>query len=132
MTGDTPSTDIDTLLQLTTEDINMAIQFSPIIDRNAISCGPHTFNDLFHDRAILFNTLCKAFPEKAWKSRVHDNGDEWHGLFIVGISTPDGPFTYHYKNELWDTFDVTELARAKPYDGHTSKDITRLYSLFSK
>ena len=50
-------------------------------------------------------------------------------IFIVGIDTPEGQFTYHYHIDNWDLFDVLELPNAPEYDGHTPGDVTRLYSL---
>lgn len=49
--------------------------------------------------------------------------------FIVGITTPDGDFTYHYHKDNWDLFNAKELDKARVWDGHTSDDITRLFSL---
>ena len=51
------------------------------------------------------------------------------GWFIVGITTNEGDFTYHYKLEDWNMFPVKELEKAPEYDGHTPKDIIRLLSL---
>ena len=48
---------------------------------------------------------------------------------IVGINTPEGYFTYHYHLNHWDKFQVRELPNAPAWDGHTSDDILRLYSL---
>ena len=56
----------------------------------------------------------------------------FNGDFIAGINTPQGPATYHIKLEYWDLFNVVELERAYPYDGHTSdEDLTRLSSLIN-
>ena len=51
------------------------------------SDGYHTFNELYHHRAILFSVICNMFPEKAWKSKLHDTGYMFDGMFIVGIET---------------------------------------------
>ena len=87
------------------------------------SDGYHTFNELYHHRAVLFSVICNMFPEKAWKSRLHDTGDMYDGMFIVGIETEQGQATYHYDIEpYWDIFKVKELEKAPKYDGHTPSD----------
>lgn len=87
------------------------------------SDGFHTFNELYHHRAVLFSVICNMFPEKAWKSKLHDTGDMYDGMFIVGIETEQGQATYHYDIEpYWDMFKVKELEKAPKYDGHTPSD----------
>lgn len=100
-------------------------------DIGDFSDGYHTFNDLYHQRAVLFATLVKAHKEKAWKSWKHEDGEECFGggWFIVGIDTPQGSYTYHYKEKYWGMFDCISLERAKHWDGHTDKDVERLLSL---
>ena len=85
-----------------------------------LSDGYHTFNELYHHRAILFSVICNAMPDKAWKSKLHDTGDMFDGMFIVGIETPEGQATYHYDiDPHWDMFKVKELEKAPKWDGHT-------------
>ena len=87
------------------------------------SDGYHTFNELYHHRAILFSVICNSMPDKAWKSKLHDTGDMYEGMFIVGIETPEGQATYHYDIEpYWDIFKVKELEKAPKWDGHTPQD----------
>lgn len=88
-----------------------------------LSDGYHTFNELYHHRAILFSVICNSMPDKAWKSKLHDTGDMFDGMFIVGIETPEGQATYHYDIEpYWDIFKVKELEKAPKWDGHTPQD----------
>lgn len=96
-----------------------------------VSDGYHTFDELYHHRAILFAVICNNNPELAWKSELHDTGDMYEGMFIVGIDTPKGQATYHYDIEpYWDIFNVKELDHAPKWDGHTSDDaIMRIASL---
>jgi len=96
-----------------------------------VSDGYHTFDELYHHRAILFAVICNNNPELAWKSKLHDTGDMYDGMFIVGIDTPKGQATYHYDIEpYWDIFNVKELDHAPKWDGHTSDDaIMRIASL---
>ena len=102
-------------------------------DMGEVSDGYHTFNQLYHQRAILFATIVNQNKDRAWKSYKHEDGKycfdkdgEW---FIVGIDTPLGSYTYHYSKEYWDYFDCEELECGKPWDGHTKEDVTRLLSL---
>lgn len=96
-----------------------------------ISDGYHTFGDLYHHIAILFSIICNQNKERAWKSRLHHDGtmlDE--DMFIVGIETPKGNYTYHYHiDPYWDMYNVKELDRAPEWDGHMPEDITRLFGL---
>lgn len=115
---------------MTHEDICKAYGINDICD---FSDGFHTFNQLYHQRAVLFATIVKLNKEKSWKSWKHEDGQycfdsngEW---FIVGIDTPEGSYTYHYKNEYFDMFDCETLECGKHWDGHTEKDVTRLLSL---
>ena len=84
------------------------------------SDGYHTFNELYHHRAVLFSVIVKAFQEKAWKARLHHDGTMYDGMFIVGIDTPEGQASYHYDiDPYWDMFECRELERAPEWDGHT-------------
>ena len=96
-----------------------------------LSDGYHTFNELYHHRAVLFSVICNTFPEKAWKSKKHHEGDMFEGMFIVGIETPNGQATYHYDIEpYWDMFKVKELDTAPWWDGHSANDaIARIGTL---
>lgn len=104
-------------------------QKDPKNDMGEVSDGDHTFNELYFHRMTLFSIICNTYAGKSWKSKLHDDGTMFDGYFIVGIETPLGQFTYHYKLEYWDVFAVNELAHAPEWDGHTSNDILRLYSL---
>lgn len=100
------------------------------IDGNT-SDGYHTFNELYHHRAVLFSVIVKAFPERAWKSRKHRDGTMYDGMFIVGIDTPQGQATYHFDlYPYWEMFKCPELEYAREWDGHSPLDaITRIGSL---
>ena len=96
-----------------------------------LSDGYHTFNELYHHRAVLFSVICNSFKPLAWKSKKHNDGTMYNGMFIVGIATPKGNATYHYYIEpYWDMFDVKELDKAPEWDGHTpSEAIERISKL---
>lgn len=89
------------------------------IDGNT-SDGYHTFDELYHHRAVLFSVIVGNFATRAWKSKLHADGTMYEGMFIVGIETPDGQATYHYDVEpYWHLFRCKEVDRAPEWDGHT-------------
>lgn len=114
--------------KMTIEEILKELKISDIGD---FTDGYHTFNELYHQRAILFAAIVNQNKDISWKSYRHENGELCFGggWFIVGIDTPEGSYTYHYKNKYWDNFECEELILGKHWDGHTEKDVTRLLSL---
>lgn len=102
-----------------------------IQDRGSLSDGYHTFDELYYHRMMLFSIICNTYNDKAWKSWKHSDGDNpmYDNMFIVGITTPEGDYSYHYDSEYWDKFQVKELDRAPKWDGHIPEDIRRLESL---
>jgi len=99
------------------------------IPNGQVSDGYHTFDELYEHRMFLFSVICKAHKAAAWKSWKHHDGTMYDDYFIVGITTPEGDYSYHYHKDHWDKFDVTELDFAPKWDGHKPEDITRLLSL---
>ena len=89
----------------------------------------HSFHDLYTQRMYLTALAFNSNPSIAWKSKEHSDDSMFPGYFIVGITTPLGQYTYHYKLEHWDFFRVPELERAPEWDGHTSNDVQRLLSV---
>lgn len=88
-----------------------------------ISDGYHTFDELYHHRALLFASLCDILPELFWKSKKHEDGTMYDDMFIVGMKTHSGQATYHYDiDPYWDMFNCTELENAPIFDGHTPAD----------
>ena len=100
-----------------------------LIETKDISDTYHTIGELYHHRAILFAVICNTYDAYAWKSRLHHDGTMFPGMFIVGVTTPIGQYTYHYHPEYWDIFKITELPNAPEYDGHKPHDVGRLFSL---
>ena len=98
-----------------------------------LSDGYHTFNELYHHRAILFSVICNVFKDRAWKSKKHHDGTMYDGMFIVGIDTPKGQATYHYDiDPYWGMFQVKELSNAPEWDGHTPDEaINRISTLIT-
>lgn len=95
----------------------------PVPVTGATSDGYHTFDELYHHRAVLFSVIVAMFRGRSWKSLHHHDGTMYDGMFIVGIDTPAGPATYHYDVEpYWDMFPCEVLDRAPEWDGHTPDD----------
>ena len=110
--------------------VQSAIANAPTLTQPPItgdnSDGYHTFNELYHHRAILFSVICNERPEVAWKSKRHHDGTMYDGMFIVGIDTPEGQATYHYDiDPCWNLFRVKELELAPEWDRHTSGEAIR-------
>ena len=100
-------------------------------DIGEFSDGYHTFNALYEQRLYLSATLFNSFKEFSWKSWKHSDGELCFGggWFIIGISTPEGDYTYHYEAEHWELFQCKAIDMAPEWDGHTDKDVKRLLSL---
>ncbi|UGO46184.1 hypothetical protein PQE74_gp101 [Bacillus phage vB_BanS_Chewbecca] len=96
------------------------------------SDGYHTFDELYYHRMMLFLVICHTYKEQAWKSMLHSDGTMFDGSFIVGVTTPEGQYSYHYREQDFDLFKVKELDFAPEYDGHVPSDITRLLSLLGE
>ena len=112
------------------EDVLWEINAQPTITPPPItgdtSDGYHTFNELYHHRAVLFSVVCNERPDIAWKSKRHHDGTMYNGMFIVGINTPEGQATYHYDiDPYWELFHVKELEYAPEWDGHTPDEAIR-------
>lgn len=87
------------------------------------SDGYHTFNELYHHRAVLFSVIVANHRGIAWKSKLHHDGTMYDGMFIVGLDTPWGQASYHYDiDPYWDMFDCEERESAPEWDGHTPDD----------
>lgn len=110
-----------------TKEVNSKI--TAIRDTSEISDGSHTFGELYHHRAILSAVILNSFKDRSWKARYHSSGEMIQGFFIVGIETPEGQFTYHYPIEYWKVFRIEVKDLAPEWDGHSSDDIERLFSL---
>lgn len=105
------------------------------VDTNEISDGYHTFGELYDHRIALFIALCHLIDfwnstikvgEKlpVWKSKFHSDGSQMEGWFIAGIHAEKGKqISYHLPMEMWDKFEIPEVAKAPKWDGHTPADV---------
>lgn len=119
---------------MTEAEVKEVCKIAQVDEIGDLSDGYHTFNQLYHQRAVLFATIVNQNRNISWKSLKHEDGKfcfdsngEW---FIVGIDTPEGSYTYHYETDkYWDMFNCMTLDCGKHWDGHTEDDVTRLLSL---
>lgn len=120
--------------QLTFEDITLEhatklTELYTALNNNVLgefSDGYHTFNELYHHRAVLFSVICNNNKDIAWKSKKHSDGTMFKDMFIVGVNTPEGQATYHYDiDPYWEMFQVKELDKAPEWDGHTPDEAIR-------
>lgn len=83
--------------------------------------GFHTMEELYDHRRALTAALAAERADISWRSKAHhpDDGPMFEGgYFIVGIGTPVGTITYHYKLTHWDDFaQVPEVEHAPKWDG---------------
>lgn len=103
-----------------------------------ISDGYHTFDELYEHRIVLWIALCRQigsdpryrFGRDVWRSRLHSDGSSFDGWFVLGMGgAPGVQMTYHLPLSRWDECQfATEIARAHPFDGHTSADVLRRIS----
>lgn len=96
------------------------------------SDGYHTFNELYDHRMVLFSVICNQNDSLAWKSWLHSDGTMFDDYFIVGVTTPEGEYTYHYHKDHWDKFNIKVVENAPTWDGHVASDITRLNSIVKR
>lgn len=98
----------------------------------SFSDGYHTVDELYEHRVALWITLCRLVgPGLAWRSRLHSDGSEIPGFFLLGLGKQPGTqMTYHLSDKDWDRTEFAEtLERAPEFDGHTSADVLRRLDL---
>jgi len=95
-----------------------------------ISDGYHSFDEYNFHRMILFSIICKKYRAQSWRSLFHYDNTMYDHMFIVGINTPDGQYSYHYDKKYWNYFaTIRTLKNAPKFDGHQPRDIKRLFRL---
>ncbi len=108
-----------------------------------VSDGHHTMEELYEHRHRLFIALMKIYDNYitplgceivCWKSRKHDDGSEFPGWFIAGMTATKSAFdfsteskkfdiSYHLPDKYWHLVNVITFEKAPPYDGYTSADV---------
>lgn len=105
------------------------LNFAYKADVGKISDGYHTFDELYDHRTVLYAALCNAYPELSWKSRLHEDGTMYDGMFIAGLNLPNGEISYHIENKdrwgrsNWELFKCREIPRALHFTGYTPDDV---------
>ena len=102
-----------------------------------LSDGFHSYKDLYEQRLVLSAALTTALRKRpfeqqiTWKSYRHPDGTPCYDgqYFLTSYETPEGPYSYHYPSDEFGLFKCERLPIAKPFDGHTSKDVRRLLSI---
>lgn len=112
-------------------------------DGQPIGDKHHTLEELYEHRHRLFIALLKIYDNYVtplgcdvvcWKSRKHDDGSEYPGWFLAGmtVTKPSLDFTvanekfdisYHLPDKYWHLVKVIAFDKAPPFDGYTSNDV---------
>ena len=86
----------------------------------------HTFEDLYKRELVLFRLISSLCPKLCFKTLKHfdeDNDPMFNGDFMVGIYTPLGPASYHFKLKYLDKFSHIEFQDCGPrYEGYTEEE----------
>lgn len=128
-------------------------------DTDLISDGSHTFGELYIERmnltlfaAKMITTVRKTFLGNAANtiskkqydefedffntyfdvmiSKKHSDGTMPEGYFIVVFVSDEGNYSYHYSLDYFQLFeDIKEVDEPPEYDGHTTEDFGRLFSI---
>lgn len=123
------------------------------IDTGEVSDGYHTFNELYHYRALynaawlndlnddlllhVNNEWLTENQYESWdihKSWKHSDGKQCFGggWFIVMIKLPTGQISNHYEAKYWDMFRISERPKASMWDGHTPAEAAERLEKYAK
>lgn len=108
-------------------------------DTMQVSDGYRTMDELYEHRVTLWIALCRVVEHNrliidqinktntycAWRSKLHSDGTEYEGWFVLGLNgAPGRQITYHLPLSRWEETEFAKtLERAPEYDGHTSADV---------
>lgn len=97
------------------------------------SDGYHTFRELYAHRIALFIALMQCNAENSWWSHLHNDGSEYKGWILAGMSLPAGGITYHLpESHVHLLRGISELPRAPKWDGHTPDDTVKRLNAWSE
>ena len=97
-----------------------------VVDTNEVSDGYHSYGELYDHRTVLFALVTAMTSRRTWRSRQHEDGSMFEGMFIVGWEAEDGEVTYHVEDRYWHVFGHCQtLERAPHFDGYTAADILK-------
>lgn len=110
-------------------------QIKELKSTDDVSDGYHTFGELYEHRITLYIALCSCIAESefdkvVWRSKLHSDGSEFKGWFVLGIWKEKGEqITYHLPLSKWkDTNFAETLEKAPEWDKHTSEDVLKRIS----
>jgi hypothetical protein len=92
----------------------------------------HTIDELYRHRALLSAALWGRLYEDesnhgritdVHKARLHSDGTDIDGYFVVMATLPTGQISYHYPDADWDLFEIPQRTFADVWDGHASADV---------
>lgn len=136
-----PTSDCDrlTLMGLLSEvqymmQVSTVIRVDPIPEMvEQFFDGYHTFEELYTYRslynALWVNSVAIDPSLDVHKSFKHSDGEPCFGggWFVVVVELPTGQITNHYKEEIWEWFQIPEKPMANTWDGHTASEaVTRM------
>ncbi len=126
----------------------LKLNLQSIADKVEISDGYHTFDELYDHRITLYVALCKSkqgwlyppglrnipsdgYDKIVWRSKIHSDGTNYKGWFILGINRNKGSqITYHVPLNRWkETSFAQTLDKAPKFDSHTPADVLKRLKL---
>jgi hypothetical protein len=96
------------------------------VETDLVSDGFHTFGELYVQRAHLLALATALTMMRTSRSRLHEDGTMFEGMFWVGTMSPvdQRPVTFHIDEKHWQLFDHAEtLDNAPPFAGESSADV---------
>lgn len=110
-------------------DILIILRKINILDLNEISDSNHSFKELYKQKRILFNLICKNYKDLAWKSKSYKNGKKLpENKFMVCLNTPLGNVCYIFNKERYKDFDVKIILCASLTKDEIYKDVLKKLS----
>lgn len=114
-----------------------------LVMADGVSDGYHTMEELYEHRIRLYLALVKIYDNYitplrcqvvCWKSKFHDDGSDYPGWFILGMTITKSNFvqglppdvwdiSYHIPNKYWHLANVITFPKAPKYSGYTPNDV---------
>jgi hypothetical protein len=114
-----------------------------VVEAEGVSDGYHTMDELYEHRIRLYLALVKIYDNYitpmrcqvvCWKSKLHDDGSEYPGWFLLGMTYTKPSFvegqppetwdiSYHIPNKYWGLINVIALPKAPKFTGYTPNDV---------
>lgn len=114
-----------------------------LVIAESVSDGYHTMDELYEHRIRLYLALVKIYDNYitpmrcqvvCWKSKLHDDGSEYPGWFLLGMTYTKPQFdaalppekwdiSYHIPMKYWQLANVIALPKAPPFTGYTPNDV---------